>query len=291
MTECRRSPGTFQVVDRPSRTPSVAALLLVLMAGSAPGRLRAQTDPRLREAISLAQAGQLDSARALVDRLLATLPPTDSVFPEALYAAGLIAPDAPTVMRYLQRVIVEHDGSPWADDALLRLTQLYSAQGDPAGTVRTIERMRRDYPDSPLFAQAAFPAARAYFDLRDEPRGCELIRVALAGAGDNVELRNQVGFYAARCPAEGVSAPDSGRAARPAPPRYAVQVLAVRTTAQVDDMLTRLRGMGYPSRVVRDTTGFFKVWVGPYPTREGAQRAQQLLRTQIGGQPFIVEDR
>ena len=270
---------------------AVAATVLGLALVVMPGRLGAQTDPRLRDAVALAQSGQLDSARAVVNRLLAALPPTDSVFPEALYTAGLIAPDAPTVMRYLQRVIVEYDRSPWADDALLRLTQLHFAQGDPAATVQAAERMRRDYPDSPLFPQAAFPAGRAYFDLRDETRGCALIRIALAGAGDNVELRNQVTFYAARCPAEGDLAPDSGPAARPGAPRFAVQVLAVRSAAQVDDMLTRLRGMGYMSRVVRDTTGFFKVWVGPYPTREEAQRVQQQLRTRLGGQPFIVEER
>jgi cell division septation protein DedD len=49
--------------------------------------------------------------------------------------------------------------------------------------------------------------------------------------------------------------------------------------------------MGYTSRVVRDSTGFFKVWVGPYPTRDAAQQAQQDLRTRLGGQPFIVEER
>jgi len=264
---------------------------LALGTAVAPVRLGAQTDARLRAAVGLAQSGQLDSARAMVDRLLATLPPTDSVFPEALYTAGLIAADAPTVMRYLQRVIVEYDRSPWADDALLRLTQLHFAQGDPAATVQAAERMRRDYPDSPLFPRAAFPASRAYFDLRDEARGCELIRIALGGAGDNVELRNQVSFYAARCPSAGGPTPDSGPSVRPAPARFAVQVLAVRGTAQVDEMLTRLRGMGYASRVVRDTTGFFKVWVGPYPTREEAQRVQQQLRTRLGGQPFIVEER
>ena len=270
---------------------ALVAAALGLATAVTPGPLGAQTDPRLRNAVGLAQSGQLDSARALVDRLLAALPPTDTVFPEALYTAGLIAADAPTVMRYLQRVIVEYDRSPWADDALLRLTQLHFAQGDPAATVQAAERMRRDYPDSPLFAQAAFPAGRAYFDLRDETRGCDLIRVALAGAGDNVELRNQVTFYAARCPPEGGPARDSSPATRPAAPRFAVQVLAVRGTTQVDEMLTRLRGMGYTSRVVRDASGLFKVWVGPYPTREEAQQAQAQLRTRLGGQPFIVEER
>lgn len=264
------------------------ALLALVLAGTATAA--AQTDPRLRDAVQLAQAGRLDSARVVVDRLLATLPPTDSVYPEAVYTAALLAQDAPTVLRHLQRVIVEYERSSWADDALLRMTQLYVAQNDPAAAVRTAERLRRDFPGSPLVPHAAFAAARAFFDLREESRGCDMIRVVLAGAGDNVELRNQAAFYAARCPAEG--APDTARAAPPpGRTRYAVQVLAVRSASQVDEMLTRLRGMGYTARVVRDTTGFFKVWVGPYPSRDDAQAVQQRLRAQIGGQPFLVEDR
>jgi cell division protein FtsN len=67
-------------------------------------------------------------------------------------------------------------------------------------------------------------------------------------------------------------------------------VLAVKSAVQVDDMLTRLRVMGFDARVVRDTSGFFKVRVGRYSTREEAQQTQQRLRTRLGGQPFVVEE-
>ena len=55
-------------------------------------------------------------------------------------------------------------------------------------------------------------------------------------------------------------------------------------------MLTRLKVMGFDARVVRDTTGFFKVRVGRYATREEAQRAQQRLKQKVGGQPFVVDE-
>ncbi len=272
-------------------SPARRLVCVVGLAAALAASAAAQTDPRLREAVQLAQAGRLDTARVVVDRLLAALAASDSVYPEALYTAAILAPDAPTVLRHLQRVVVEYESSAWADDALLRLTQLHFAQNDPAATVRAAERLRRDFPDSPLVAQAAFPAARAYFDLRDEAGGCDMIRLALGGTGDDVELRNQVSFYAARCPAPGTPS-DSAPAQRPLDAAgFAVQVLAVRGTGQVDEMLTRLRGLGYAARVVRDTTGLFKVWVGPYRTRDEAQRAQQRLRTQLGGQPFLVDDR
>ena len=279
--------------------------LVLLMASFSPTvRLSAQSDARLVEALRLAQSGQVDSGRVIVRRLLATLSPSDSVFPQALLAAAKIAPDAQTVSSNLNRIIVEYGAGPWADDALLLLTQLYFAQHDPAQTVQAAERLNRDYPDSPVRPRANFWAARAYFDLKNEARGCELIQNALEGAGDDVEFKNQVNFYAARCtrpstptttststnpsPDTAAKAPLAPNATAPHP--YAVQVLAVKSAAQVDDMLTRLKVMGFDARVVRDSVGFFKVRVGRYATRQEAQRAQARLRQKVGGQPFVVDE-
>lgn len=260
----------------------------------------AQTDTRLAEALRLAQSGQVDSGRAIVRRMLATLSPGDSVYPEALLTAAKIAPDARSVASNLNRIVVEYGSGPWADDALLLLTQLYFAQRDPAQTIQAGERLNRDYPDSPLRSRASFFTARAYFDLKNEARGCELIRRSLDGAGDDVEFKNQVNFYAARCSPTSTTttttstvptqSTDTGSRATPVAHAYAVQVLAVKSAAQVDDMLTRLKVMGFDARVVRDTTGFFKVRVGRYATREEAVRTQQRLRTRVGGQPFVVEE-
>ena len=292
----------------------ILGVVLLLLTARPANRLAAQNDPRLRAALQLVQSGRADSARALVRRLLATLAPQDSVYPEALYTQGMIAPDAASAATSLQRVVVEYGWSPWADDALLRLAQLHYAQGDPASAAQAAERLRRDYPDSPLKSRADFWGARGYFDLRDEPRGCALIQEALTAAGDDIEFRNQVSYYAARCggtvgtPAPATSPPpippsaptppptspapaaaDSTKHAAPA--AYSVQVLAVKSAVQVDELLTRLKVMGYAdARVVRDTSGFLKVRVGRYPTRQDAQRAQQRLKTRLGGQPFVVEE-
>jgi cell division septation protein DedD len=282
-------------------------IAMVVLAVWPSGRLAAQTDARLAEALRLAQSGQVDSGRAIVRRMLATMSPADSLYPEALLTAAKIAPDAQTVARNLNRIIVEYGAGPWADDALLLLTQLYYAQRDPAQTIQAAERLNRDYPDSPLRSRANFSAARAYFELKNETRGCELIQQSLAGAGEDVEFKNQVSFYAARCSGPSTStastttpapppapnappAPAGDTGARATPHAYAVQVLAVTSAAQVDDMLTRLKVMGFDARVVRDSTGFFKVRVGRYATREEAVRTQQRLRTRIGGQPFVVEE-
>ncbi len=267
---------------------SVCAIELSAQIGSS-----AQKDSVRLAALRVAQT-RPDSARAMIRRLLAGLSPQDSIYPGVLFTAGRVASDAATAATNLQRVVVEYPRSAWADSALVLLTQLYFAQGDPAATVQAAERLRLDYPDSPLRGRADFWGARAYFDLKDDAHGCPLIREALDGAGADVEFRNQVSFYASRCVSAIVTAPPPASGdtqAKPAPPAtYAVQVLAVKSAAQVDEMLTRLKVMGFDARVVRDTSGLFKVRVGRYGTHEDAAQAQRRLKTRLGGQPFVVEE-
>jgi septal ring-binding cell division protein DamX len=284
-------------------TRALLALAVTLCAVTFPAGVVAQaarqTDSLRREALSVAQT-RPDSARAMIRRLLASVPASDSLYPGVLLTAGQLAGqlavDAPVEATYLQRIVVEYGRSVWADSALLLLTQLNFAQGDPAGTVQAAERMRRDYPDSPLKPRADLWGARAYFGMKDDSHGCQLIQEALAGAGDNIEFKNQVAYYAARC----ASVPAPAATAQPAPPTapplptptpsYAVQVLAVASASQVDDVLSRLKVMGYDARVVRDTSGLFKVRVGHYATREQAQAAQRQLKARIGGRPFVVQE-
>ncbi len=273
---------------------TVGRVLLVvaaLLTAGPPVRLSAQKDTVRLAALRVAQT-RPDSARAMVRRLLAGLSPQDSVYPGVLFTAGRIAADAATTATNLQRVVVEYGRSVWADSALVLLTQLYFAQGDPAATVQAAERLRLDYPDSPLRARAEFWGARAYFDLKDDARGCPLIREALDGAGADVEFKNQVTFYASRCASVSATTTGGDTQAKPQAPAatYAVQVLAVKSAAQVDEMLTRLKVMGFDARVVRDTSGLFKVRVGRYATHDEAAQAQRRVKTRLGGQPFVVEE-
>src|SRR5437867_2610865 len=298
----RHSGATGAVVERAGEGGGVTGgrrLVLaaaLLMAGPLL-HLSAQTDTVRVAALRVAQT-RPDSARAMVRRLLARLSPQASIYPGVLFTAGGIAADATTAATNLQRVVVEYGRSAWADSALVLLTQLYFAQGDPAATVQAAERLRLDYPDSSLRPRADFWGARAYFDLKDDAHGCSLIREALDGAGADVEFKNQVTFYASRCasttPAPPVTAPATAgdTQAKPASPAatYAVQVLAVKSAAQVDEMLTRLKVMGFDARVVRDTSGLFKVRVGRYASHDEAAQAQRRLKTRLGGQPFVVEE-
>ena len=282
------------------RTAVLVAAALSLSVCPAVHLSAQQPDTLRAVALRVAQT-RPDSGRAMMRRLLASLSSQDSLYPGALFTAGMLAPDAGLIATNLQRVVVEYGRSVWADSALVALAKLYFAQGDLAATAQAAERLRRDYPDSPLKPRADFTGARAYFDMKDDVHGCALIREALDGAGADVEFRNQVSFYAPRCaavpgvPAAGTPATTGDSQAKPATPAtaattYAVQVLAVKSASQVDEMLTRLKVMGFDARVVRDTSGLFKVRVGRYATHDEAAQVLCRLKTRLGGQPFVVEE-
>jgi hypothetical protein len=275
----------------------------------------AQTDPRLVAAVRSAQEGQGDSARSAVDRLLAATAPTDSLYPEILYTQAMVANTAADMRRHLQRVVVEHPTSPWADDALLRLVQMDYATRSFDNAARNLERLRVDHPLTPLFAQAAYWAGRTYFDLKDTTRACRWLADGIARAEANLELQRQLGFMYQRCDVL-VAAGDSGAAgqvgggaadttpkppaARPdsaAPPkaaaqptRFRIQVAAVATPGAADDAASKAEGLGFPAVIVRER-GLYKVRAGGFATRQEAQAAVPKLKAGIGGSPFVVAER
>jgi cell division septation protein DedD len=200
----------------------------VIIAGLAvlatlPGaRLESQTDPRVIAAVRQAQEGSGDSARAALSRLLQATPATDTLYPEILFATALVSPTAQEMQRNLQRVVVEHALSRWADDALLKLAQLEYASGNLPGTVRQLDRIRSDFPRSDVMGLAAFWAARAHFDLRDERSACRWIGAGLAATpAGATDVRAQLDAFARRCPGELLAA-----GAIAAPPRQDAAVVS-----------------------------------------------------------------
>jgi cell division septation protein DedD len=178
-----------------------ACLLFVLPALPAFPALPvlSQTDPRLVGVIRHAQEGEGDFARTEVQRLLSSTSPGDTLYPQIIYTQAMVANDAGEMRRQLQRVAVEYSSSSWADDALLRLVQLDYASGNLEGAARNLERIRLDYPGSPLLPQAAYWAARTYFDRNNPDLACRWIADGMGASQGNVELQNQLGYLNHRC--------------------------------------------------------------------------------------------
>jgi cell division septation protein DedD len=276
-----------------------------LLTALPPYRLTAQTSPAIRSAVQLAAEGRSDSAQRLVNAELARGRPGDAAWVEALYFRARLATFGDSAERDLRRVAIEYSSSVWADDALLQLSQLALAAGNPASALDLAGRVRSDYPDSDLKSRAALWAARAAFEVGEPRTACALLDTAQTEAAADVEFVNQVGFYRARCTAT-VLAPPPPRAPRdtistpPVPaadtglrspvsgPRFEVQAAAPSSDAAARDVVRRLAGAGHTARVVPVDNGVYRVRMGPYPTQAAADSAVRAARALLGGSPFIV---
>jgi len=197
-------------------------VLAVTALALAPSPAAGQTDPRLADAVRVAQEGQSDSARAAVQRILAATPPTDTLYPQILYTQAMVAGSAGEMRRLLQQVTVEFATSSWADDALLRLVQMDYATRNYEGAARNLERLRLDFPATELLAQASYWAARTYFDSNNPSAACRWLADGMARSRNDVELQNQLSYLYQRCDlradsgatqAADTARADSGRAA------------------------------------------------------------------------------
>jgi len=263
-------------------------LSLILVAGLL-SPVSAQQDSLLQDAIRLATEGQVDSARALASAWIGRLEPTDSLYPKALFAAGVVAGDMRSSLNYLRRVSIEYSRSEWADDALLRMAQMAFAEGQLRSTIRSADRVLLDYPFSDVLADAAYWAGRAHMELGELDEGCPLLQRAIDIAEDNFEIENQANYYLQRCPSGDSSPEPTDRTARGGGTFFTVQVAAMQSAAAADELMQRLHREGFEPHVIRDSDGLLKVRVGRFPQRSQAESIVGRLRNLLGGTPFVVE--
>ena len=262
----------------------------------------AQTDPRLVEVVRAAQEGRGDSARASVDRLLAATSPSDTLYPQILYTQAMVAGTAGDMRRLLQRVTVEYGTSSWADDALLRLVQMEYATRNYEGAGRNLERLKLDYPSTPLLAQAAYWAGRTYFDANNPAAACRWLADGMAQAQNDVELQNQLGYLYQRCDLRGDStsraAADSTRgdstrnvaeagrpsadSAKASPPAAAPPAAAEKPTPPTP--------VPAADAAPRPTRAVYRVQIAAVGTRKGADDAARKARP-LGLTVVTVEDK
>ena len=186
----------------------LSSLLSSLLLVSAIASVRAQSsvlpvspnDSVFRRARRLVSEGNGAAGRALVDSVLGREQEGSAGYGNALYWRGALAETAADAERDYRRVIVEYAVSAYADDALLAIAELEQARGDRAGALQHLQRFVKEHPVSPARGAAAFAAARLAFEQRDTRVGCAMIADARASVSStDVELRNQIDYFASRC--------------------------------------------------------------------------------------------
>ncbi len=289
---------------------SVVAALLFTLGGS----LGAQTvatqgsaavtpaaDSVFGRARRLVSSGNGAAGRVLVDSMIAAAPPDSPMYAEALYWRAALAATPADAEKDYRRLVVEFWYAPHLGDALVQLAQLESARGDRAAAAAHLERYMAEAPSHPDRARVGLTLVRLLFDQNDLARGCTAWRQATnAAPHDAVELRNQLGYYAARCTATdagvngrvpvayppGVTPPPAAAKDTTAPRadsataskgHYTLQLAAYQTKTEATRLVTKLASRGVTARVV-GSTKLFRVRVGRYDTRADALAAQKQLK-------------
>jgi tetratricopeptide (TPR) repeat protein len=241
----------------------------------------------------LAANGQGDAARALAQEQFEAAPTASPRYVEALYWRAVVAPTAADAERDLRTIIVDYPLSPWSVEALMRLAQLEMTRRDMDQALAHLNRVMVEHPNSPARPRASFWIARVEFEQGKVPDACRQLGDAGRTAPvSDVELRNQIEYWATRCnPADTAMAavaaiPDSaksnpaaaaaaftpapagapGTTSVPAPAakkQYTVQVGAYNTKSAADQLAKTLHDRGYDVRVY-GTSAPFRVRVGRY---------------------------
>jgi len=309
-------------------TVARALLALLIVARVAQGQAAAPTradslQAAYRRAQRLVTDGQGADGRALMDSLVNAAEPGSSAEADALFWRATLAESWESAQRDYLRVMLEHDRSPRAGDAMLRLAQGESARGDREAAIRYLERLTREAPDSPARGEAGLWQGRLLMERGDRDAGCTVLRggrpLVRAGA---LELENQYEYLLRGCPdptaapAPTSVAPTPAPTAAPAPanpppanapacdsapiaakpplprpsaaPMWSVQAAALRTRTEADALVRKLRERGYDARV-DGTTAPFRVRFGIFPTRAAAAAALERYKTREKSDGFLVE--
>jgi cell division septation protein DedD len=244
-------------------------------------------DSAFARARQLVISGQTAAGRQIADSILAATPVTSPAYGNALFGRAQLAPTAADAERDYQRIIVEYPLSTHAGDALLQLAQIERSRGDRAAAVGHLRRYLQENPGNAKRARTGFWLAQLLFEQNDDTAACPVLHDAqLAVDPGNVELQNQMNFYATRCRvAEARAAADSLARADSIRADSAAQAEARKKSSARSHAKTPARPATpttkSPSTArtppATDATGGYAVQVGAYGAKADAQQAADRL--------------
>jgi len=226
---------------------ALLALAMVLALGGAPAA--AQELPTLDRVEELARFGRTEEARVVVDEWWRSVGPTASRrdTQRGLWLRGQLTADAAQASLDFNRLVVEYPGGPWSDMALLRLAQAAYAAGDSAAAAAQVARLLREYPASPVRAEA---------------------EAWLATAGPVPEAAEAAEDSAAASPppaaGDTVAAEEVGE--------FTIQLGAFSSVARAQSLLRQLGDAGFEGRLARvPGSDLVRVRLGRFDSAEGAE--------------------
>jgi cell division septation protein DedD len=276
----------------------VAAALLLLLT---PVVAAAQALDQVEELVRL---GRTNDARTVLQEWWsaerAAAPQRDQQ--RSLWLRGRLTPDPTLADLDFQRIVVLYPSSPYAPQALLRLAQSAHAHGDGATAERHVASIARDYPASPVRAEAEAwlrsagtppPPSAVTPPSTTLPPSSQPVAVQPPSA-QPPSTQPVATQPPATQPATTVPPvePATPRASAPADAvlDWAVQFGAFTDQERAFALHQQLFDAGLAARLVRVSgSGFLHVRIGRFGTREEAARELQRV-TALGYTAAIVRD-
>jgi tetratricopeptide (TPR) repeat protein len=259
---------------------TVAAPFLAAFVSAAP--LLAQSSAVLDSAERAADLGRVEEARELLDRWFASSEAAEreADVERARFLRARLTRDLDSARVDYLWVAVRGDVR-FGAAARLRLAQLYVAEGRPDRAEENLERMRADYPGSPLEFESWLWTGNARWAAGDRAGACAAWETAASlpsGTGDESN-RSLVRSALEDCrdsPAAGVES-------------FSVQLGAFSSRETAEELRNRIVAAGHAARVLApdEAGGLYRVRSGRFPGREEAARHAVRL-TEAGFESIVV---
>jgi hypothetical protein len=256
------------------RSALLGAAVLLVTTGAALGAqvviTPAPAEPPPRAAIfqraqRLVNDGNGAEGRALVDSLLNATEPRSAAEAEVLWWRATLAENWDQAQRDYMRVMLEHERSPFAAPAMLRLAQGELMRADTAAALRYLERSLREWPE--------FADGKA---LRDRLLAARSVAAAPATSPSTPASAPSVPAAAGGVPSGAVA--------------WSVQIAAFDTAEEAATFAAEIRTRGYETRV-DGTVAPFRVRFGYYATRGAAAAAMEAYKLNERGDAFLAQAR
>lgn len=280
--------GSGKAHGRPLRTRiaaawhRIAAALLLAVLGSPAASLRAQSDAALDSAERAADLGRTDEARELLEGWFASPQAANrqADVEKARFLRARLTRDLDSARVDYLWVAIRGDAR-YGAAARLRLAQLYVAEGRPERAEEDLERMRADYPGSPLEFESWMWTGNARWAGGDRAGACEAWGTAaeLPSGRSDPSNRDLVRSALEECGDAPVGAAEF----------FSVQLGAFGSRETAEDLRNRLVAAGTTARVLDpdEPGGLYRVRSGRFPGREEAARHAVRL-SEAGFESIVV---
>lgn len=259
----------------------LAVLVVFAVLLFRPDPARSQVDDRLEAAELAADAGDADRARRYLQDWLhseaASRPEAD--VGRALFLRARLASNVDSAeVDYLEAAV--RGGERYAALARLRLAQLRLTEGRPVPAAADLEKLRADFPGSPLVPESWLWTGLALEALGNSAAACAAWTKAASGA-----LSDTITAQAT----EELSKCTGGQDDTTDPSGYTVQLGAFGSRAAADEVRSRAADTGVEARVHDPdaSTPLYRVRVGHFASSDAAARLAVRLRSE-GFEAIVV---